>query len=278
MSKKLLFFDVDGTLIDWQKKMPESAIRALIKAKENGHVLFVNTGRARANIRVPDFEKIGFDGFVAACGSHVEAGGKVIYEKLVSEELLRLTIDTLIKYKMPAVLEGPYKHYLSDWGFVEDEFVDSLFEVLGEDALYLDGYEEGMKINKFSADILGMTDYEKIKEILSPYYDFIIHGITPDIKVTDGDYDSKIRATVECVLKGESKGEGIKKVCEHMGIDISDNYAFGDGMNDLEMLSVAGHSIAMGNSKEEVKEICEYVTSDILDNGIENALKHYGLI
>jgi len=83
---------------------------------------------------------------------------------------------------------------------------------------------------------------------------------------------------VEFVPKGTSKATGIKWLCNHLDIPLDETYAIGDSVNDLEMLESVGHGIAMGNSMPPVKEIAEYVTSDISDDGVKNALKHYGLI
>lgn len=55
------------------------------------------------------------------------------------------------------------------------------------------------------------------------------------------------------VPKGFSKGTGILKVCEMLGIDINDTYAFGDSNNDISMLKTVGHAIVMGNGTEEAK-------------------------
>ena len=82
----------------------------------------------------------------------------------------------------------------------------------------------------------------------------------------------------EVVQKGCSKATGIQKVIEHLGMDLSQCYAFGDSINDMEMLKYVPHSVGMGNAVEDVFSVVEYRTTDILENGIENALKHYKLI
>ena len=83
---------------------------------------------------------------------------------------------------------------------------------------------------------------------------------------------------VEFVPKGNLKGNRHQMAVQSSGYPLDETYAIGDSVNDLEMLESVGHGIAMGNSMPPVKEIAEYVTSDISDDGVKNALKHYGLI
>ena len=59
---------------------------------------------------------------------------------------------------------------------------------------------------------------------------------------------------------------------------IDNAYAIGDSMNDLPMLTAVPNSIVMGNGSEELKKSASFVTKDLLDNGIEYALKHFGMI
>ena len=65
---------------------------------------------------------------------------------------------------------------------------------------------------------------------------------------------------------------------DHFGASLSDCYAFGDSINDMEMLQYVPHSVGMGNAVPEVLEVVEYVTTDVTEDGIANALKHYHLI
>ena len=83
---------------------------------------------------------------------------------------------------------------------------------------------------------------------------------------------------IEVVPKGYTKATGIAQVCDMLGIARENTYAFGDSTNDLEMLTYVGHGIAMGNGAPAAKAAAEYVTTDIMNHGIKNGLKHYGLI
>ena len=83
---------------------------------------------------------------------------------------------------------------------------------------------------------------------------------------------------VEGVPKGYSKATVIQAVCEKLGIDREDTYAFGDSVNDLDMLKYAAYGIAMGNGTPEAKAAADYVTDDLLEDGIYNACAHFALI
>ena len=74
------------------------------------------------------------------------------------------------------------------------------------------------------------------------------------------------------------KANGIRAIAQYMGLDISETMAFGDGGNDMSMLSAAGVGVAMGNALDKVKAEADYVTTSVDDDGIRNALLHFGVI
>lgn len=259
---KLIFFDIDGTLWDEHMQFPESTIPSLKKLQEKGHKIFLCSGRARSNIRDPRLLSIGFDGIVGACGNHIEVEGKVIYENILSPELTRRVIDLLRECHMPVVLEGPRYHWIEKDGFKDDPFVLSLFKALEQSAKELTEYEPDMQINKFSADVLPDTDFDRIKAELGEEFEILEH---------EGN-------VVEFVPKGSSKATGIQRVCSYLGVDRKDTYAVGDSVNDLDMLGYVAHGIAMGNASAPAKAAAEYVTTDIHEDGIMRAMEHYLLI
>ena len=259
---KIVFFDIDGTIWDWDTNVPDSTISAIRQLRENGHKAFLCSGRSRGNIRSPKLFDIGFDGVIAACGNHVEMDGKILYEKILAPELVQKIVRLCEEHRMPVVLEGPVKHWLSEKGFEDDPYVDYMMADMGEDAVFLRGYTEDIHINKFSADVLPYTNYEAIKTELENEFDFMMHD---DV-------------VLECTPKGTSKATGIDWLCKYLGIAKEDTYGIGDSINDLDMLQYVGHGIAMGNGTQVAKEAAEYVTTDIHEDGIYNALKHYRLI
>lgn len=260
---KYVFFDIDGTLWDENMVVPESTKVAIRQLQENGHKAFICTGRAMGNVCDPQFDEIGFDGFIAACGNHVQMDGKILYESNMSYEEVKAIYDASRNHNLPIIYEGTNYQWLDREGFDGDGYITYIVEKLRDSAVFLDECElTEIQANKFSALLNGNTNYDGIKEALSEMFDFMDHG--------DG--------IIEAVPKGTSKATGIAWLCEHLGISIEDTYAIGDSINDLEMLGFVGHSIAMGNASQSAKDAAEYITTHIHEDGILNALKYYKLI
>ncbi len=259
----VVFFDIDGTLWDENMIVPESTKKAIKLLQENGHKAFVCTGRAMGNVSDLQFDEIGFDGFVAACGNHVEMDGEVLYERNMSYEDVKAIYDASREYHMPIIYEGTSYQWLDREGFEGDSYISYIVEKLKDSAIFLDECDlHDIYANKFSALLNENTDYESILALLDKDFTFLNHG--------DG--------IIEAVPVGTSKATGIEWLCKHLNIDIKDTYAIGDSINDLEMLQFVGHSVAMGNASQIAKDAAEYITTDIHDDGILNALRHYGLI
>lgn len=278
MTGKLIFFDIDGTVWDWVRVIPPSTVEAMRKLHENGHIPLICSGRAKGNIRDKRLLEMGFEGMVAACGSHVEYRGKVLRSDLVDPKLVKTIVDTARETRVPIVLEGPDKHWISGVGFEKDDFVTMMYSDLGDDAIVLGEYTPSMTINKFSGDVITCSDYRTFKARLEPYFSFIEHPITPDMNIRPDKDVNSIKMVFEAVIPGTSKAVGIKQLCEYLGTSPEEAIAFGDSNNDLDMIKCVGTGIAMGNGSDALKALADYVTDSVLDDGIYHALEHFGLI
>ncbi len=262
---KLLFFDMDGTLWDYRNTVPESAVKAIKEAQKRGHKAFINTGRSRAFIRERSLLDIGFDGIVSGCGTMVEYEGRTIFSRLFPRKEIERILSVCGRYGYKLILEGSRYLYANVEDFRDDErdgyYIQKISRELGDDLKPLSEDINTMDIQKFSCSTYG-RDREGCREELKDTYDFIEHN---DI-------------VMEVVPKECSKGTGIRKVCEKLGVDIDDTYAFGDSINDREMLIEAGKGIVMGSGTDEAKSYADFVTSGLWEDGIMNAMKHFELI
>ena len=130
--KKAVFFDIDGTLWDFKMNIPESTKEALKELRKNGHYAFLCSGRSRSNIKSPKLLALGFDGIVAACGTHIEFEGEKLFELLLTNEQIKHILTVLRKYQIPMVLEGPNYIYVDEKDFKDDPYVIYLRNELGE--------------------------------------------------------------------------------------------------------------------------------------------------
>lgn len=258
--RKAVFFDIDGTLWDEKMQIPQSTKEALKRLRENGHYAFLCSGRSRSNIRSPRLLELGFDGVVAACGTHIDFHKETIFEKLLSKEQVAHILNVLDEHGILAVLEGPQYIYVDEDSFEDDPYVIYLRRELGEFLKPIRGNNE-IVINKLSI----AAKKEMMEQLLLELGEEFT-GIYHEEEV------------VEIIPSGYSKATGIEKVCEIFDIPLENTYAFGDSANDLEMLRYVAHGIAMGNGTKEAKESAGYITDALWEDGIQNGLAHYGLI
>lgn len=264
--KKAIFFDIDGTLWDEHNTIPKSTILGIEKLQKAGNLAFICSGRSRAYIFAPHLLSLGFDGIVAGCGTYIENGaGDVLFYKELDDVLVNKTLARLADYHIPVILEGKGHLYLDMEDFAsgpEEGYSRKLKSELGDELLPIKGHKGTWEVSKMSVSIAGKTGYEPLFEELSENYDILVHN----------------GQAAELVPKGFSKASGIKEACKLYGIDRENTYAFGDGVNDLEMLRYVETGIAMGNGTKEAKEAADYVTDALFSDGVYHALEYFGLI
>ena len=145
--------------------------------------------------------------------------------------------------------------------FEGDMYGEKVMREMGDRLLSITDNWGNWVMNKLSCECGTATRDECFGE-LSDLYDYMLHN----------------EHIVEMVPKGFNKGSGVTEVCELLGEDIANTMAFGDSINDKEMLETAAIAVAMGNATDTVKELSDHVTTDILDDGIWNAMRQYQLI
>lgn len=260
----IVFFDIDGTLVSETAPhiVPESAIRAIRKARENGHLMYINTGRTMNNVD-RYMRDIGFDGYVCGCGTYIESDGKVLFYRTVPKDICLEVAGLMYECDMSPVYERN-DCFFHDKRCRELGGLKWLKEVLkneGKD-FSRDISERDFGFDKLVAWYDENSDLERFKKGVEKEFDFIDRGY----------------GFCELAVKGYSKATGIEAVCKHHGVPISDTCAIGDSLNDLPMLEGAAHSVAMGKSHEGILTVVEFVTKPVMEDGIEYALRHFRLI
>lgn len=255
--RKILFFDIDETLVSHKTfTIPESTKKALKQAKENGHLIFINTGRTKSLIG-DDIKELGFNGYVCGCGTYIEVNDEVLYVNRVNKEKYKDIINGLKKYKLNAVLEGEEALYVD-----EDKEDDFVLSNLRKQNYPIKPYDlENMTFNKMFIRYENNEYIDDFCEDTKDIFDYI-------------DY----KGTRELVPKGHSKGSGIDFLLNHFNIDKEDTFAFGDSNNDIPMLESVKNSIVMGNGNPDLFEKASFVTKDINEDGIAHAMKHFKII
>ena len=261
MNPQAVFFDIDGTLWDRYNFIPDSTRKAISELRANGHFAFINTGRTKGYITNPDLLSLGFDGIVSGCGTMVEYKDETLFLHEVDNKVLANAISTMRRFGMKPIIEGREFLYMEEADLIDDPYGKKLMRELGDSRKSIVEFWENWNGSKISCE-MGGCDYKACFEILADDFTPLVHN-------------SHVAEVVPC---GFSKGTGIQKVCDLLGINLEDTIAIGDSVNDIEMLKKAAHSVAMGDAPDEVKAIASYVTTPLMEDGIYNALAHFGLI
>lgn len=263
MDRKMLFFDIDGTLLPHRPlPVPESAVRGLQAARKKGHLVFVNTGRTPYELP-KELEVFEFDGYICGCGTNLFYHGENLFSSHLPHVFCMELIRKTREYRVPTCFEGRDMVYF-------DETLPG-YPQLEEIRRYLNGsYLSALSGPQWDSLVFDKTtSYLMENPHRQDFLNFCSEYCYP-IDRGGGEW--------ELIQKDYSKATGMQFFMDRFGISREDCFAFGDSTNDLPMLQAAGTSIAMGDSSPEILPFCAYQTAGILEDGILQALEHFRFV
>ncbi|MBO8155416.1 MAG: Cof-type HAD-IIB family hydrolase [Bacillaceae bacterium] len=254
--KRIVFFDIDGTLLDEHKEIPEETIEAVHDLKDKGVLVAIATGRAPFmydHIR----KRLGIDSFISFNGQLVVLNGKVIFEEPLPKNELESLWFHAKKRNHPMV-------YLDETTMTASEPNHPFIaESIGSLKLPYPKIDPNyFKKKPVYQALIFCEDHEEKTYFSHDSFRFVRwHQYSTDVLPAKG-----------------SKARGIQKMLEYLGIDKENSFAFGDGLNDMEMLEFVGTGVAMGNGHPTVKKVADVVTDHVSKSGIVKGLKIVGLL
>jgi Cof subfamily protein (haloacid dehalogenase superfamily) len=277
MARRAVFLDVDGTYVNSHGLVPESARQAVIRARANGHLVYLCTGRSMAGLSA--VLEAGFDGVIASAGRYVEVGGAVLVHRSVPVEDVREVVEFFDARGVEYYLEANSGYYGSRG--VKPLLRELVFGGV-TDAAVLAALEKGVG-GIFDSFVTGAdplrTDINTIVFIDSPVPHDEVAAIFGDRLTVD---PSSVRAfgprSGEISVPGLDKATAIELLIRHVGVAWEDTVGYGDGHNDLEMIRYVRTGVAMGNAHPDVTAAADAVTGDPDDDGIHTSFAALGLI
>ena len=277
MNRKLIFLDIDGTFVSAMAAPSAYAVEAVRGARANGHKVFLCTGRNMPIIG-NDILEVGFDGVIASAGSHVEIEGEVLFDNILPEETIQECLSIFHAHGMYCRIETPE-------GIYTDPQMEALLKTAKPDktnselirmqkeieaGIAISPYEEypGEGAYKICFTSKDLESIEKTKKYLEDRFGYAVHPYANSSTCYNG----------EIIPKGIDKGKGMEIVCRYYEDHLQNTVAFGDSMNDYEMMMAAGVSVAMGNACEELKQIADVVCGNVWEDGIYYEFQRMGLI
>lgn len=256
---KAIFFDIDGTLVSFNThRVPESTINALNLLREKGIKVFIATGRQFEAIN--NLGDLKFDAYITMNGSYCFVDKQhIIYKKHIPEKDIHALInyaENINSFPCFFVTEN------DSFGNYTNENTDKIFDQLNFPIPKIKPITEAL--NSKIYQVISFHNKEEEKRLLT---------YLPDCDAT-----SWSPLFSDITPKGSSKQVGIDKILEYFNIPIEETMAFGDGGNDISMLSHVKTGIAMGNAESAVKQSAAHVTSSVDEDGIWNALKYFKII
>ena len=256
-----IFLDIDGTLVSFATHcIPQSAIDALTKAKANGVGIFISTGRP-----LPIINNLGaishlIDGYITTTGAMGIVNGKAIFHTPIPQDDVDALMADCKANDYACIVAGEHNVVLMNPKEIFHEVFVEQLNVTNIDATIPVSALKGQCILQFSPFISAGHEVELMSQMphcVSGRW----HPAFTDITSREAD-----------------KGNGLERMATFLGLDMSETMAFGDGGNDIPIIKRAGIGVAMGNAGQEAKEVADFVTTSVDEDGIRNALLHFGII
>lgn len=277
---KIIFLDVDGTLINYEAKTPISAKEAIEKARSNGHKVFICTGCSKYEVLKRDLPDI--DGMILGNGAYVEVDNKVLMHISLSKEDEANIVNFCNDNKLGLVLECNSGMYINSY------MLDQGTQALTKYMLGKDKEEEQAKqlANKLMKDYIYLKDDElyredvnKISYVLSSYDDHLrCKELLPNLVHNTWGGKEALALFGDVSPSGINKKNAIDVLLKYLNVSNKDTIAFGDATIDISMFELCNYNVAMGNASKDLKEKADYITDDVDNDGLYKAFKYLKLI
>jgi len=260
MSKyKALFLDIDGTILRPDHTIQSSTFEAIKQVKEQGIKVFIATGRPLHEISEIK-NKLEVNSCIGYNGAYATYQGKEVYNRPIDPNLVQHFIDTAASHDEDLVL---YRSDVTLLTNLDKEYVKNFID-------YFDLKQTQLYQPEDRDKILGLTIMNVADEHLDDYH-------ADETFLSEVNVDG-LRDSYDLIQKRTNKGEAVKYILEALNIKPEEAIAFGDGLNDRELVSSVAHGFAMGNADPGLFEYAKYKTTSVEDNGIFNGLKQLGLV
>lgn len=260
MNSKVVILDIDGTILPHGKKVSPATIDAIQRLKAKNIKVVIATGRA------PYFaesivQEAGVNSMVFFNGAYVYHEGKELYKNAIEKKILKKVHHLSDNNQHPLTFLGGTSFKATD---ISHPFVVQAFRNQTWKPEFAPP-EFWMNQDIYQLFLHCDNDEELSYQTEVPELDFR-RWTTTGSKTCDGN------------LSNSNKAVGVTKLLERLGIAPDEAVAFGDGLNDIEMLSLVGMGVAMGSAREEVKQAAKRVTLSAEENGVRYGLERLGLI
>ena len=258
---RAIFFDIDGTMVSYKNKFMSQQLRDdLFALQRAGILIFVCSGRAPQDLKSTGMLRdVVFDGYITLNGQCCYNAQGVYRDNPLPLEDLKSAKDVLeANPELAALVEENGVTYLT----CHNQRVDEVFEFLHTQKYPVMSLQRMMEHKVYQ--LVPLVNQEE---------EHLFVSVMPGCS-----YTRWHPLGIDVTAKGEGKADGIRATMAHYGLKPEETMAFGDGENDLTMMALVGTSVAMGGADQRVKELADYVTDTVEEEGISQALRHFGLL
>ena len=269
----LILLDVDGTLVNYQLQVPNSAREAIRQARENGHRIYLCTGRAKAEIY--DFLwELGIDGLILGNGAYVEDGGEVVHRQVMDPEVVEKAIAWMEANDIAYYLE------CNSGLFASDDLAEKVVVAVGDDNPNIASMWDEAMAGAVYDTTRGRDDVNKISFALDRDVDLdaLAKEFDGQARISTWSATGKKPEFGEFGQLGVHKATGVEALAKHQGTPTEEMIAFGDAEPDAELLECVGTGVAMGNAPDSLKARADLVTDHVDEDGLANAFRALGLV
>ena len=272
MSIKLILLDLDGTLLTGDKKISPANYDALERCAAAGVHIVPSTGRFYGGMPqvVRDLPFVRYVVAINGARIHDVKEDKVLCREEIDLEAAFRVYDELDK--LPVI----YDCYMGSSGyddaamyerideFISDPRVNAMVKGTRKPVPDFRAFlrEQGCPLQKIQMFFKDMDRRARELERLPKLF--------PDLVVTSSSANH-----IEFNAKNANKGEALRFLCRHLGLDVSESMSFGDSSNDLSMIVAAGIGVAMANADRAVLEAADYVTDTNDNDGVAKAIAKF---